>query len=217
MSSNNNLLGAAAAGTGPSAGGLLTSALLGQSRSTPPTSHPPTPPRTPKSFLSYDSKPTVPPAAHHHQKSSSIPPLLSLASIQEQMMASTKSSLASPNNILTAQMTKPLTNGSNPLNLNLSGSDRTGSGLTSPSGIPAHILAAQRAGILPGSKTNSQDYTRYFKRFGTPMECGSYYCKDMNYREHFHCTVMMCKERVSYLIAHETNVKFVSSETLRKY
>ena len=62
-------------------------------------------------------------------------------------------------------------------------------------GIPPHILAAQRVGMLPG-KSASTDYTRYFKRFGSSMECGSYYCKDMNYREHFHCTVLMCKDKV---------------------
>ena len=62
-------------------------------------------------------------------------------------------------------------------------------------GIPPHILAAQRVGMLPG-KSGSTDYTRYFKRFGSSMECGSYYCKDMNYREHFHCTVLMCKDKV---------------------
>ncbi len=65
-------------------------------------------------------------------------------------------------------------------------------------GIPPHILAAQRVGMLPG-KSASTDYTRYFKRFGSSMECGSYYCKDMNYREHFHCTVLMCKDKVTEL------------------
>ena len=34
-----------------------------------------------------------------------------------------------------------------------------------PHGIPPHILAAQRVGMMPG-KSNSTDYTRYFKRFG---------------------------------------------------
>ena len=67
---------------------------------------------------------------------------------------------------------------------------------------PPHILAAQRAaslaaasgGLMP--KANATDYTRYFKRFGSSLECGSFYCKDMNYREHFHCTVPMCKDKV---------------------
>ena len=68
---------------------------------------------------------------------------------------------------------------------------------------PPHILAAQRAaslaaatgGLMP--KASTTDYTRYFKRFGSSLECGSFYCKDMNYREHFHCTVPMCKDKVS--------------------
>ena len=71
---------------------------------------------------------------------------------------------------------------------------------------PPHILAAQRAaslaaatgGLMP--KASSTDYTRYFKRFGSSLECGSFYCKDMNYREHFHCTVPMCKDKVRILI-----------------
>ena len=69
---------------------------------------------------------------------------------------------------------------------------------------PPHILAAQRAaslaaatgGLMP--KASSTDYTRYFKRFGSSLECGSFYCKDMNYREHFHCTVPMCKDKVIF-------------------
>ena len=68
---------------------------------------------------------------------------------------------------------------------------------------PPHILAAQRAaslaaatgGLMP--KASTTDYTRYFKRFGSSLECGSFYCKDMNYREHFHCTVPMCKDKVN--------------------
>ena len=71
---------------------------------------------------------------------------------------------------------------------------------------PPHILAAQRAaslaaatgGLMP--KASSTDYTRYFKRFGSSLECGSFYCKDMNYREHFHCTVPMCKDKVRIFI-----------------
>jgi hypothetical protein len=62
--------------------------------------------------------------------------------------------------------------------------------------IPPHILAAQRVGLLPGASKQATDYTRYFKRFGSSLECGSLYCKDMNYREHFHCTVPMCKDKV---------------------
>ena len=62
--------------------------------------------------------------------------------------------------------------------------------------LPPHILAAQRAGIIPGVPKNPTDYTRYFKRYGSSLECSRPYCKDMNYREHFHCTVPMCKDKV---------------------
>jgi len=62
-------------------------------------------------------------------------------------------------------------------------------------GLPPHIIAAQRAGLLPGGPKLATDYTRYFKRFSSSLECGGLYCKDMNYREHFHCTVPMCRDR----------------------
>ena len=58
--------------------------------------------------------------------------------------------------------------------------------------LPPHMLAAQRVGMMPGQQRVT-DYTRYFKRFGSSLECGFIACKDMNYREHFHCAVPMCK------------------------
>ncbi|XP_076365367.1 zinc finger protein castor homolog 1-like isoform X3 [Tachypleus tridentatus] len=47
---------------------------------------------------------------------------------------------------------------------------------------------------LQTEKTGSTDYTRYVKRFANATECGSDYCKDVNYREHFHC--LECNSRV---------------------
>nr|XP_021187051.2 uncharacterized protein LOC110373911 isoform X2 [Helicoverpa armigera] len=38
------------------------------------------------------------------------------------------------------------------------------------------------------------DYSRYVKRYSSTLECGSSYCKDLGYREHFHC--MDCTARV---------------------
>ena len=62
-------------------------------------------------------------------------------------------------------------------------------------GIPPHILAAQRVGMMPG-KSSGIDLSRYFKMFGSSLECGGYFCKESNFREHFHCIVMMCKDKV---------------------
>merc|ERR1719410_2806283 len=60
--------------------------------------------------------------------------------------------------------------------------------------LPPHLLAAQRVhGLIPGKPLVTTDYTRYFKRFSSSLECGFAGCKDMNYREHFHCAVPMCK------------------------
>jgi hypothetical protein len=120
-----------------------------------------------------------------------MPPLLSLAAIQDQVKGP---------NILAAQLSKPMmlpgmTLGSpgGPGGPGMPPMPKFG-GLHSQ--IPPHILAAQRAGVLPGSTKSPTDYTRYFRRFSSSLECGSYYCKDMNYREHFHCTVPMCKSKV---------------------
>ncbi len=185
---------------------------------TPPGStHPPTPPRTPKGLAAamaaasgIDSKDLKPPMAHQQpgQPSSSstpgggssappMPPLLSLAAIQDQVKGP---------NILAAQLSKPMmlpgmpTPPAGPMGLP-SGPPGMAAAMAAAAGmppqIPPHILAAQRAGVLPGSPKVSTDYTRYFKRFGSSLECGAYYCKDMNYREHFHCTVPMCRSKVS--------------------
>ena len=95
--------------TGPVPGippGMLSAALMGTPPSgTPPGStHPPTPPRTPKVLGAGDVKP---PMAHQQagQPSPSsappppMPPLLSLAAIQEQVKGP---------NILAAQLSKPM-------------------------------------------------------------------------------------------------------------
>ncbi|XP_077289087.1 zinc finger protein castor homolog 1-like isoform X2 [Arctopsyche grandis] len=60
---------------------------------------------------------------------------------------------------------------------------------------PAAILAS--LGQLDGRRqpsTPALDYSRYVKRYGSALECGSSYCKDLGYREHFHC--MDCSGRV---------------------
>ncbi|KAH7955762.1 hypothetical protein HPB52_003809 [Rhipicephalus sanguineus] len=38
------------------------------------------------------------------------------------------------------------------------------------------------------------DYSRYVRRYSSATQCGSNYCKDLNYREHFHC--LDCNSRV---------------------
>ncbi|KAM3957292.1 castor zinc finger transcription factor [Aphomia sociella] len=44
------------------------------------------------------------------------------------------------------------------------------------------------------SLQSTVDYSRYVKRYSSTLECGSSYCKDLGYREHFHC--MDCTARV---------------------
>ncbi|CAG2101588.1 unnamed protein product [Medioppia subpectinata] len=65
---------------------------------------------------------------------------------------------------------------------------------TTPSTSSSH------SGTLPskvdalGKSTGPVDYTRYVKRFVNASDCGFPYCKELNYREHFHC--MDCNSRV---------------------
>nr|CAD7395796.1 unnamed protein product [Timema poppensis] len=55
-------------------------------------------------------------------------------------------------------------------------------------------LSPARDTISGGKPTVPIDYSRYVKRFCSALECGSTYCKDLNYREHFHC--LDCNSRV---------------------
>ncbi|PSN36019.1 hypothetical protein C0J52_12145 [Blattella germanica] len=55
-------------------------------------------------------------------------------------------------------------------------------------------ISPVRDGSNTGKPTVPIDYSRYVKRFGSALECGSTYCKDLNYREHFHC--LDCNSRV---------------------
>lgn len=61
---------------------------------------------------------------------------------------------------------------------------------------PAGLLSALNH--LDQARKNSLqsnvDYSRYVKRYSSTLECGSSYCKDLGYREHFHC--MDCTARV---------------------
>ncbi|CAH1155485.1 unnamed protein product [Phaedon cochleariae] len=45
------------------------------------------------------------------------------------------------------------------------------------------------------NKTTTQvDYSKYVKKYSSSLECGNTYCKDLSYREHFHC--LDCNSRV---------------------
>nr|XP_046917356.1 zinc finger protein castor homolog 1-like [Dermatophagoides farinae] len=40
------------------------------------------------------------------------------------------------------------------------------------------------------------DYTHYVKRYANANECGNSICKELSYREHFHCNALSCNSRV---------------------
>ncbi|KAJ8921199.1 hypothetical protein NQ315_013671 [Exocentrus adspersus] len=48
--------------------------------------------------------------------------------------------------------------------------------------------------LLINKSTNQLDYSKYVKKFSSSLECASSHCKDLNYREHFHC--LDCNSRV---------------------
>ncbi|CAH0549609.1 unnamed protein product [Brassicogethes aeneus] len=53
---------------------------------------------------------------------------------------------------------------------------------------------AMSSNMLIQKSTTQLDYSKYVKKFSSSLECGSSYCKDLNYREHFHC--LDCNSRV---------------------
>ncbi|XP_022241711.1 zinc finger protein castor homolog 1-like, partial [Limulus polyphemus] len=46
---------------------------------------------------------------------------------------------------------------------------------------------------VTNSKSKFSDYTGFVKRYTSYYECGNSYCKDVNYREHYHCMDCNCK------------------------
>ncbi|XP_050543799.1 zinc finger protein castor homolog 1 isoform X2 [Daktulosphaira vitifoliae] len=70
---------------------------------------------------------------------------------------------------------------------------------TTPSSIASALnsvtMVLQGAGGGSGCSTpTTSDYSRYVRRFSSCQECGSVRCRDLNYREHFHC--LDCNSRV---------------------
>jgi hypothetical protein len=43
-------------------------------------------------------------------------------------------------------------------------------------------MSPVRDGSTNAKAAVPMDYSRYVKRFGSALECGSTYCKDLNYR-----------------------------------
>ncbi|CAG9862492.1 unnamed protein product [Phyllotreta striolata] len=48
--------------------------------------------------------------------------------------------------------------------------------------------------LLISKPTSQLDYSKYVRKYASSLECGNSYCKDLNYREHFHC--LDCNSRV---------------------
>ncbi|XP_039277095.1 zinc finger protein castor homolog 1 isoform X2 [Nilaparvata lugens] len=172
-----------------------------------PGSQPPTPPRTPLSPHGKASssplplslpRPKIPGLDSVAAKFASSAPLLPNSRVSlPQNMATIFALAGLPDP--TRPSSKPLAASSN------SGSNAGGGVAPSPNPVPAH--AAPQPNELQGGQMRRLgspprdnklvipiDYSRYVKRFGSALECGSSYCKELNYREHFHC--LDCNSRV---------------------
>ncbi|RZF38189.1 hypothetical protein LSTR_LSTR005550 [Laodelphax striatellus] len=180
-----------------------------------PGSQPPTPPRTP---LSPHSKASSSPLPLNLPRPK-IPGLDTVAAkfASNAPLLSANSRVNLPQNMATilalAAMQDPSRPSSKPpqalaasSNSNSSTGGLTSGGVApSPNPVPAH--AAPQPSELHGGQMRRLgspprdnklvipiDYSRYVKRFGSALECGSSYCKELNYREHFHC--LDCNSRV---------------------
>ena len=47
-------------------------------------------------------------------------------------------------------------------------------------------------------KNAALDYSRYIRRYPSSKHCGNNYCKDLNYREHYHCLDCNFRVRISF-------------------
>ncbi|XP_023243469.1 zinc finger protein castor homolog 1-like [Centruroides sculpturatus] len=65
---------------------------------------------------------------------------------------------------------------------------------SSPQETSNQKLLINASNAIKDQKPVPIDYSRYVKRFSSALECGSNYCKDLNYREHFHC--LDCNSKV---------------------
>lgn len=47
---------------------------------------------------------------------------------------------------------------------------------------PTHQHRDSSGNLLISKAQSQMDYSKYVRKFGSSMECGSSYCKDLNYR-----------------------------------
>uniref|UniRef100_A0A1B6C8U6 C2H2-type domain-containing protein n=2 Tax=Clastoptera arizonana TaxID=38151 RepID=A0A1B6C8U6_9HEMI len=162
-----------------------------------PGSQPPTPPRTPLSPHNKTSSPSQGPP-----KSKVITPTVDSMAARFAGLASsgttvtTNSRMVLPQNMATILALAAMQD--------RTGSKTSGNGVSTPStsnNVDTTTPGIARRPPSPSSSSRDStkvvvpiDYSRYVRRFGSAVECGSSYCKDLNYREHFHC--LDCNSRV---------------------
>ncbi|XP_022667768.1 zinc finger protein castor homolog 1-like isoform X3 [Varroa destructor] len=59
---------------------------------------------------------------------------------------------------------------------------------------PTNLNKPTNANTAKDGKNAALDYSRYIRRYPSSKHCGNNYCKDLNYREHYHC--LDCNFRV---------------------
>ncbi|XP_059479542.1 zinc finger protein castor homolog 1-like isoform X2 [Neocloeon triangulifer] len=154
-------------------------------RLSPPV-QPPTPPRTPHSpkaarTSSPDRGPkdnnTTPASTGRVPLPHNVATILTLAALQEQKdrLIGEHTPTGTPSLPTTSGLSRPMPG-------------------VSPSTAAAVAAAAAAVPLREPKASIPIDYSRYVRKFSSAAECGSNHCRDLNYREHFHC--LDCNSRV---------------------
>uniref|UniRef100_A0A1B6ETM8 C2H2-type domain-containing protein n=1 Tax=Cuerna arida TaxID=1464854 RepID=A0A1B6ETM8_9HEMI len=161
---------------------------------TSPGSQPPTPPRTPLSPHKAASSP-VPTARPSVPK---VPSVESMAAKFANLASNNNTRMSLPQNMATILALAAMQDrNAGPKTSVSSTSTPSTSNNESPaslSGTPRRPLSPSSTSRDPSKVSAPVDYSRYVRRFASALECNSSYCKDLNYREHFHC--LDCNSRV---------------------
>lgn len=73
-----------------------------------------------------------------------------------------------------------------------------------PAGRGLSSFPVIREGLL-GKGSGPIDYTRYVRRYTNAAECGYQQCRELNYREHFHC--LDCAEGTRIFVKKEEMIR----------
>ncbi|XP_054266338.1 zinc finger protein castor homolog 1-like isoform X2 [Macrosteles quadrilineatus] len=162
---------------------------------TSPGSQPPTPPRTPLSPHKAASSPGPRPQGTAGPKPTASA-VETMAAKFAGLASNNNSRLSLPQNMATILALAAMQDRQGPK----TPASGTSTPSTSNNESPASLTGTPRMPLSPSSVRDPSkvsapvDYSRYVRRFSSALECNNTYCKDLNYREHFHC--LDCNSRV---------------------